>query len=790
LKKLILISLVFAPLVSIGQLITSSNSAANLVQNVLLGTGVTVSNISYSGSGAAIGSFTANGTNLGLASGVIITTGTISGPDGPQGPNNTEGAGMDNGAGGYSPLTAIAGAPTYNAAIISFDFVPLSDSIEFRYVFGSEEYLEYVNHSQGYNDAFAFFIAGPGIPGGQQNIAKLPNGQPVAIYNVHSSGTNVEGSSFGPLNSQYYVNNNGGSTIQYDGFTKVLTAKSKVQCGETYRLIISIADAGDPVWDSGIFLEANSLTSKTPLQINYALSQQLFGDPSIAAEGCVETIVTLTRDQEDAGTALTLPINVSGTATEGVDYTNLPPSITFPAGATQAQFSYTAFEDGIAEGEESIILTLPYTDPCGNPAEFVLNLGIDDINPVLVEITGEDVTCPGEEIEIFANASGGSPPYTYLWSTGETTPSIFVSPNATENFTVEVTDACLGATVTDSYQVVVPVYPPLVLNQTPNLEDICPYVPFLLESNASGGLAPYVYQWSSPGSPNLSTNSNYTAIPSTTTTYSITVTDVCGEEASAEIVYTILSPPLVLEMSPTVELCPGDSTEISVQPSGGYGQYFYEWFHSGETTQSVWVSPAVTTTYVVSVSDECQTFTVEGSVTIVVKAPIANFTISSGLVFNDVPIRFQNLSQAAVTYEWEFGDGQFSTEVHPNNTYDEHGTYWVTLIATDWKGCKDTIQKPIFIEEEWYIYVPNTFTPDQDEFNGTFKVSTVGIRELSIQIFNRWGELIFKGDDPRFNWDGTYNGAIVPDGTYTYKLDFTTNSGRIKQIVGHVNSLR
>lgn len=788
-KKLILISLLFVPLFSIGQLITSPGNASNLVQNVLLGTGVTVSNISYSGSGAAIGSFTANNTNLGLASGVVITTGSINGPNGPQGPNNTEGAGMDNGAGGYGPLTNIAGAQTFNAAIVSFDFVPFSDSVEFRYVFGSEEYLEYVNHTQGYNDAFAFFIAGPGIPGGTQNIARLPNNQPVAIYNIHSAGTNVEGNSFGPVNSQYYVNNNGGSTIQYDGFTRVLTARSKVQCGETYRLIISIADAGDPVWDSGIFLEANSLTSKTPLEIDHNLSQDLFGNPNIAAEGCVETFVTITRGSQNINTPLTLPINISGTAIEGIDYSTLPNSITFPAGVAEVQFSYTAFEDGLAEGLETIILTLPYTDPCGNPSEFVLNLGIDDINPLLVEITGENITCPGEEVEIFATATGGSPEYTYLWNTGETTHSIFVSPTSTQTFTVAVTDECLGATVTDDYQVVVPVYPPLVLNQTADLEDICPYVPFELESNASGGLAPYTYQWSSNGV-NLSTNSNYTAIPSTTTTYTVTATDVCGQETSANIVYTILSPPLVLTMSPTVEICPGDSTEISVQPTGGYGQYFYEWFHSGETTQSVWVNPSVTTTYIVSVSDECQTFTVEGGVEIIVKAPIADFAISSGLVFNDVPVRFQNLSQDAITYEWDFGDGQNSTEIHPNNTFDEYGTYWVTLIATDWKGCKDTIQKPIFIEEEWYIYVPNTFTPDNDQFNGTFAVSTVGIRKLEVQIFNRWGELLFEAQNPRFNWDATYNGKVVPDGTYTYKINFITNSGREKQLVGHVNVLR
>ena len=99
---------------------------------------------------------------------------------------------------------------------------------------------------------FGFFISGPGIAG-QQNIARLPNGQAVSIDNIHSAGTNVNAVDFGPQNSQFYVNNNGGATIQYDGFTRVLTAESKVQCGETYHLIIVIADAGDPAFVFGYF---------------------------------------------------------------------------------------------------------------------------------------------------------------------------------------------------------------------------------------------------------------------------------------------------------------------------------------------------------------------------------------------------------------------------------------------------------------------------------------------------------------------------------------------------------
>lgn len=789
-KRLISIALFLFPTILLGQLVTNAGGGpANLVQNVLLGQGVTVSNISYSGSAMAIGQFTATGSNLGLASGIVMTTGTIHNTGaGPHGPNNQPDAGMDNGAGGYSPLNAIAGASTFNAAVLQFDFVPYSDFVEFRYVFGSEEYLEYVN--TGFNDAFAFFISGPGIPGGQQNIARLPNTQPVTIDNVHSAGTNINGNTFGAVNGGFYVNNNGGATIQYDGFTTVLTASSNVLCGETYHLIIAIADAGDAIYDSGIFLEANSLQSEVPITITHELSQIVFNDPTILAEGCVTATVTLDRGNINIGAPLTIPLDVFGTATEGVDYTNLPNSVTFPAGVSQIQFSFDAFEDGIPEGQETIILSFSITDPCGNVTPIVLNLSIQDTEPVEVEIIGDEITCPGDEVELFADASGGAPPYEYLWSTGETTPSIFVSPSASDMYTVQVTDACLDQTAFDDFEVVVPDYPPLTLNQTPDLTDICPYVPVLLESNPSGGLAPYTYEWSSNFETGLSTTDTYLSIPSTTTTYTVTVTDFCGEQISADIVYTILSPPLVLEMSPTVEICPGDSTEIFVTPTGGFGQYFYEWVHSGETTQSVWVNPEVTTTYTVIVSDECQTFTVEASMQVVVIEPTANFEIIGPVLFNDLPITFQNSSQGAVSYEWEFGDGQNSTMVHPNNTYDEPGTYYVTLIATNHIGCKDTIQKPISIEEEWYIYIPNTFTPDGDRYNNTFEVSVVGIEILTVQIFNRWGQLIFEDDDPRFKWDGTYNGNYANDGTYTYKINYTTISGRTESIVGHVNVIK
>ena len=179
-----------------------------------------------------------------------------------------------------------------------------------------------------------------------------------------------------------------------------------------------------------------------------------------------------------------------------------------------------------------------------------------------------------------------------------------------------------------------------------------------------------------------------------------------------------------------------------------------------------------------SVSDECQTFTVEGSTQVIVVAPTADFTITSQTIFNNLPIQFQNLSQNANYYQWYFGDGNQSTIVHPQNTYDNYGPHYITLIATDEKGCVDTIRKLINIEEEWYIYIPNTFLPHGGRVNSVFSPSVIGIETLNVNIFNRWGEIVFTSDIPRFAWDGTYDGKLVSDGTYTYSIQLVTNSGR------------
>ena len=765
----------------------NSLNPQGLVQNVLLGNGVTVSNVSYNGSPAAIAQFTAANTTLGINSGIVLTTGTtLPNGDGPHGPNDTPGAGVDNNMGGFNLLSqAIQGTQTYNAAILEFDFVPYADTVRFKYVFGSDEYPEFAPpNNTTYNDVFGFFISGPGITG-FQNIALLPNGSVVSINNVNTI-----------TNPFYFVNNGDGNTapynqspqyIQYDGFTKVLEAVSKVQCGQTYHLIIAIADVGDGQWDSGIFLEANSLSTLTPIEIDHTLSQQVFPNPDWMAEGCVSTNVTLTR-QANLTQSLTIPVQLSGTATIGIDYNGVPASVTFQPGQTTVSFTIQSLTDALLEGLETLTLTFPITDPCGNVTPLVLDLWIQDNQPMQVTLSSSPPSCPGDPVTINSQISGGVQPYTYLWSTGQTTGSMTFTPSSTTTVWLEVTDACTGIPAYDTLVVNVPVFAPLAVVVSPDITEICPYVPATIGVQASGGSGQYAYLWS-VNSLLSGTTDSILVNPGSSTTYLITVSDNCGNSVQDSVIYTILSPPLVLQMNGPFEICPGDSVDLLVTATGGYGTYYYNWSTTA-TTPGITVTPQVSTSYFVQVSDECQTFSTTAVAVVQVVKPMANFYIATQNPMQGLPVQLTNASFNAWSYTWSFGDGNGSFLVNPTHVYTQPDAYEITLIATDQKGCVDSISKWIEIAPERYIYLPNSFTPDGDGLNEYFYGRFIGLLSARFYIFNRWGEEIFFSDQLNFVWNGEYEDVPVQDGTYSWYLIYEIEKGIYEDLSGHVNVIR
>jgi gliding motility-associated-like protein len=178
--------------------------------------------------------------------------------------------------------------------------------------------------------------------------------------------------------------------------------------------------------------------------------------------------------------------------------------------------------------------------------------------------------------------------------------------------------------------------------------------------------------------------------------------------------------------------------------------------------------------------------------------PVASFSPSSTQLTNlSTIVDFENTSIDATNYEWSFGDDSGSTtQESPSHMFpdEESGVYLVQLIATSPLGCADTAYVEISVEEQLIYYIPNTFTPDGDDFNQTFRpIFTSGYDpyDFNMFIFNRWGEVIWESHDDSVGWDGTYGGRMVQEGVYTWVIDFKTSASdeRVK-INGHVNLLK
>jgi hypothetical protein len=236
--------------------VTSETTPENMVE-ILIGSGLSYNNVVYTGGGMSRGNFWGGPGNIGVSNGIILTSGHVTVAPGP---NNSGGAGFDSNQPGDPDLNTIAGVSTYDACVLEFDFVPEYNYVWFDYVFCSEEYHEYVNQ---FNDAFGFFISGPGISGpysnNSNNIALIPlTSTPVSINTVNCG--NPYNCAQSCTNCQFFVNNNQGFT-QYDAFTTVLTAWAEVEPMQTYHIKLAIGDGIDHAFDSGVFLQASSFCS-------------------------------------------------------------------------------------------------------------------------------------------------------------------------------------------------------------------------------------------------------------------------------------------------------------------------------------------------------------------------------------------------------------------------------------------------------------------------------------------------------------------------------------------------
>ncbi|MDZ4751528.1 MAG: choice-of-anchor L domain-containing protein [Flavobacteriales bacterium] len=604
-----LFALTLVPFRSVSQLFVDNNvNATDGVENVLLGNGVVVSGITFLGALEQIGSFTCSGCNLGIGDGLVMGSGNINEAPGPNSSGSVS-LGPSSGWGFSDPdLAELSGFALNDAAVLEFDFVPTGDSLVFQYVFGSDEYPEFSNSS--FNDAFGFFISGPGIAGnfsnGAINIALIPGTNlPVTINNVNNGGAGT-----GPCEyCEYYIHNgNGGgnnnSNIECDGFTTVLTAYANVQCGETYHIKLAIADAGDTGYDSFVFLEAGSFSSNQ-VQLTFT-PPSISPDQNSLYEGCLQSTLEFERPASQAGEA-TYEVIVTGTAQNGVDYTFIPDTLYFAQGQLNVAINVEAWIDDIPEGSENITITVMGLSVCSladDSATFTFS--IQDIPDLEVSIPDVLINC-GEVAVLEPQISGGFGYYEIVWETGDDDFVLQMSPLDPVSYSFTITDTCNVEPFEGIANIVFPPYDPISVDIGNDLILSC-LNPLNVSSIVSGGYGAYAYSWEVNGVFVSDQNSiNYTTDDAGDVT--LTITDVCNEEGFDELAFSFPTVPVIVDLGPDFDVTCLDVTTLSAQVSGGIGAYTYSWTSSeenyGSNTTSV-VQIDEETTITLTIEDQCE----------------------------------------------------------------------------------------------------------------------------------------------------------------------------------------
>lgn len=295
----------------------------------------------------------------------------------------------------------------------------------------------------------------------------------------------------------------------------------------------------------------------------------------------------------------------------------------------------------------------------------------------------------------------------------------------------------------------------------------------------SGATAPYSYLWSNAQQSNTSNISNLGPGP-----FTVTVTDAMGCASDTTVI--VLQPlPINVQMVAGDDTCGLGNGAVQAVMLGGTGPFEYVWnaindsttISSEDVTPSGWNRMLTPGEYSVVVTDAggC---TASGTATVgAIPTPVANFsTRSKPEEFKDPSVLFFNQSEAAISYEWHFGDGDVSSQEHPNHDYDTSGVFLVTLIARNEPryGCADTTYRYVEVDPLFTFYIPNAFTPDNDGFNDTWGPSGANYEyeSYNVQVYDRWGKLVWQTDNPNQQWNGTNQNSLEPvrQGLYVYQF--------------------
>jgi gliding motility-associated-like protein len=735
-----------------GTVTTANTAVANLV-----GAGVSYSNIqTFSSTPNSLGLFTGGlSGSIGFDAGVYMATGDISLSGSSLG--NPPGTFISNGNGspGDSLLTALGGDNTFDASILQFDFIPTGDTVHFKYVFASEEYNDYVNSSV--NDVFGFFVTGPN-PGGPSyvntNVALVPGTSVPVSINTVNNGNNFTCAT-GPCEYCSYYNDNEclNNNFCYDGYTVVMEVIFPVYACSTYTLRLAIADGGDGVFDSGVFLEAGSFSSN---QVGLSGGVNFGPSDTSLIENCNQGILTFVRT--DTSFADTITFNAGGTAVEGVDYTNLPSSIIFPEGEDTVTLVLNPFNDFTTEGPESIILTIN-TAICGNPVA-TFNFWIYDIDSLDATLPPDTFLCKGSPLLFNAVPSGGIGFYTFNgWY--QPSGSLFVDStvlNVVQSGYYEyvLMDYCVATAHHDSIFVEVFPVPTIPLND----QDICSLIGEPI--GPAGTLTGFNYQWS-PGSNLNSTIVSNPVFGGTNPgpgnlqyTY-VLVVDSGGVACYEDSLVVTLHPSPTVNLGPDTTVCESGAVLLDAGNPGAT----YLWSTTA-TTQTINANNPGTYAVLVTSTFGCNA---SDSISLVIDS-LPHFKIDDVTVCEGDSAVLWIHSYEGISFLWS------TLETDTMIFTFTPGIYY--LQVTNACGSTTDTAQVTFLPDLNAVVLPNTFTPNDDGLNDIYEIPLlVQASSFRMDFFNRWGTLLHTQTDVNDNWTGKdAGGNAVPTGTYFVILKF------------------
>ncbi|MBC9812260.1 gliding motility-associated C-terminal domain-containing protein [Crocinitomicaceae bacterium CZZ-1] len=537
--------------------------------------------------------------------------------------------------------------------------------------------------------------------------------------------------------------------------------------------------------------------------------------------------------QTQSGTA-TVVVNLMPTATIGGTVTvcqdAAAPVITFTGQNSSGEYTYSYTINGgptqtiTTSGSNSATVTQSTAVPgtyvytltnVMDPASLCnqdLNLTETiTVNPLPVASISNPVqACHMDAVlpEVVFTGSVGTAPYTFAYninggatqyatSTGSTV-TFPVSTGTTGTFIYTITNiqegSALGCQQTQNVSTIV------TIHALPNVSagndfPVCAGVPIVLTGSGA-----QTYQWD-----NGVTN-GVPFTPTDTTTYTVIGTDHNGCRNTDQITVNVVPIPVMdidginlYGCSPVIPTFTNNSTGNLTNCTWYLGNG--EVLQGCGSVSSVFDVPGCfDVTLVVSTPEGCTNSLTINNYVCVEANPIADFYPKPAeLTTYDWETQMINESSGATSYYWDFGDGTAPGYEHsPYHEYpnDFAGVYQVMLVASTPAGCVDTAYATVTLKEELLFYVPNTFTPDGDDYNETFKpIFTTGFDpyNYTLLIFNRWGEVIFESHDTNVGWNGKYgiDGKLCQDGTYTWKIDVKgRTSSQQSQFTGHVNLIR